>query len=72
MTIKDGTYRNILLGQFETYIKEELFQTLYPDLANNPSDALDCVSQEVTDALGILLASPSMLILQTTSLLYSV
>ena len=34
------------------YIKEELFQTLCPGLANNPSDALDRVSQEVTDNLG--------------------
>ena len=29
-----------------------MFQTLCPGLANNPSDALDFVSQEVTDALG--------------------
>ena len=50
--IKDDLYRNILLGQFEPYTKEELFQTLCPDFAKNPSDALDRVPQEVTDALG--------------------
>ena len=52
MTAKDDSYCNIFLGQFETFIKEELFQTLCPGLANNPSNALDHVSQEVTDALG--------------------
>ena len=71
MTVKDDTYRNVLFGQFETCIKEELFQTLSPGLANNPSDAFDRVSQDVTDPWGILFASPSMLTLQTSSLLYS-
>ena len=52
LTIKDDSYHNILPGLFEPYIKDELFQTLYPSLVNNPSNALDRVSQEVTDALG--------------------
>ena len=52
MTTKDDSYRTILLGKFEPYIKEELFQTLCPGLANNPPGALDRVSQDVTDALG--------------------
>ena len=52
LTIKDDSYHNILLGLFEPYIKDELFQTLYPSLVNNPSNAFDRVSQEVTDALG--------------------
>ena len=45
---KDDLFRNSLLGQFETFIKDELFQTLCPGLSNNPSNALDRVAQEVT------------------------
>ena len=52
VTTKDDMYCNLLIGQFEAYIEEELFQTLCPGLDNNPSDALDRVSQEVTNALG--------------------
>ena len=49
---KDCVFRNNLLGQFENFIKDELFETLCPGLTNNPSDALDRVAQEVTESLG--------------------
>ena len=49
---KDDIFQNILMGKFDKYIRDELFETLCPCLINNPSDALDCVSQEVTDAMG--------------------
>ena len=40
------------MGKFDSYIKDELFEILCPGLTNNPSDALDRVTQEVTDAMG--------------------
>ena len=49
---KDDDFRNTLLGVFYPYLKNELFETLCPGLNNNPSDALDRVSQDVTDSNG--------------------
>ena len=40
------------MGKFDTYIKDDFFETLCPSLTNNPSDALNRLSQEVTDAMG--------------------
>ena len=42
---KDNVFRNNLLGQSKNFIKEELFETLYPGLTNDPSDALGRISQ---------------------------
>ena len=44
---KDDDFRNTLLGVFYPYLKNELFETLCPGLNNNPSDALDRISQDV-------------------------
>ena len=49
---KDDDFRNTLLGVFENYPKDELFETLCPGLTHNPSDVLDRGAQEVTDSLG--------------------
>ena len=49
---KDTLLRNNILGKFNTYLKDELFEALCPGITQNPSDALTRVAQVVTDSMG--------------------
>ena len=48
---KDSILRNNILGMFNTYLQDELFDSLCPGLTQNPSDALNRVAQVVKEGL---------------------